>query len=431
MDSFRGSIPLNFISFYLDNQTSETGTTSNPSGLLQTVPEEGVVPSTTSVVRYDTSPPSVESEDVNIYAEAKVREMEAERPQSREQPTSVDPTMATPSTETPTGDQAPLSLVPVRSSTPILIDTAGVSHTSLNALESGLRVVTKPESQLTELLPAVQVEAAVIKIGELVDDEDCESSVYEAPMLPTHEHKVRFLADFSEEEKTAEETSSGGCPSLYGGIPGISEYGAETSGHPDITIPSQRQQPEMVASTSRGSDSQLPELSCRARAILKTYFDETNAFRIPPGQTAVTFTESQVYHLLRVLTDETLRMSHSTMERMILDAVRGRPTIAPSRTNHFKSRAQTPFRCVDSDSSDAETGDSPSIDSEDQTNTDYGVLGDSSSFGESDSAGEMALISATFKAPIQIVSTQRSLTSYNRAAAKKLIGAARILPCPR
>ena len=405
MDLFRGTIPLNFISFYLDNQTSETGTLSNPSGLLQTVLEEGVVPSTTSVIRPETSPPSVESEDVNIYAEAKVREMEAERPQSREQPTSVDSTMATPSTETLTGDQAPLSLVPVRSSTPIPVDAAGASQASLNALESGLRVVTNPESQLPELLPAVQAEAAILKIRELVDDEDCESSIYETPMLPTHEHKVRFLADFSEGEKTAEETSSGGCPSLYGGIPGMSESGTETSGQPDITISSQRQQPEMVASTSRGPDSQLPELSGRARAILKTYFDETNAFRIPPGQTAVTFTESQVYHLLRVLTDETLRLSHSTMERMILDAVRGRPTIAPSRTSHFKSRAQTPFRCVDSDSSDAETGDSPFTDSEDQTNTDYGGLGDSSSFGESDSAGEMALISATFKAPIQIVST--------------------------
>ena len=142
-------------------------------------------------------------------------------------------------------------------------------------------------------------------------------------MLPTHEQKVQFLADFSEVEKTAEETSSGDCPSLYGGIPGISESGVETSDHPDITILSQQQQ----------------------------------------------------------------------------------PTIAPSRTNHFKSRAQTPFRCVDSDSSDAETGYLPIVDSGDQTTTDFGDLGDSSSFGESDSAGEMALISATFKAPIQIVPT--------------------------
>ena len=200
MESFQGSIPLNFISFYLDNQTSETGTTSNPSRLLQTVLEEGVVPSATSVIRPVTSPPSVESEDVNIYAEAKVREMEAERPQLREQPNSMDSTMATPSTETLTGDQAPLSLVPVRSSTPIPIDAAGASQASLNALESGLRVVTNPESQLPELLPAVQAEAAVLTNRELVDDEDCESSIYEAPMLPTHEHKVRFLADFSEGE---------------------------------------------------------------------------------------------------------------------------------------------------------------------------------------------------------------------------------------
>ena len=398
-----------FISFYLDNQTPEIGTASNPSGILQRVPNEGVIPNTTRVIRSETSPPSVESEDVNTYAEAKVREMEAERPQSREQPASGDPNTATPSTEVPTGDQALLSKVPVRSSTPILIDAAGTSQASLNALESGLKVVNNPESQLPELLPAVQAEAAASKIGELVDDEDCESSVYEAPMLPTHEHNVRFLADFSEVEKTAEETSSGGCPSLYGGIPGISESGVETSDHPDITILSQQQQPELVASTSRGTDLQLPDFSGRARAILKTYFNETNAFRIPPGQTAVAFTESQVYHLLRVLTDETLRMSHSTMERMILDAVRGRPTIAPSRTNHFKSRAQTPFRCVDSDSSDAKTGDLPIVDSGDQTTTDYGDLGDSSSFGESDSAGEMALISATFKAPIQIVSTTAQL----------------------
>ena len=180
----------------------------------------------------------------------------------------------------------------------------------------------------------------------------------------------------------------------------------EASDHHDVTVVGQHQ-PAPIASTSRSLDVQLPELSGRARAILKTYFEETRAFRIPPGQTAVVFTESQVYHLLRVLTDETLRMSHTTMERMILDAVRGSPTTAPSRTGHFKSgtRAQTPFRCVDSDSSDAETGGLPTVDSEPDT-TDYGELGDSSSVGESDSAGEMALISATFKAPIKKTGVQ-------------------------
>ena len=62
------------------------------------------------------------------------------------------------------------------------------------------------------------------------------------------------------------------------------------------------------------------------------------------------------------------------------------------------ARAQTPYRYADSDSSDAESGRLPVVDSEGHSATDYGELGDSSTFGESDSAGEMALISATFEA---------------------------------
>ena len=173
----------------------------------------------------------------------------------------------------------------------------------------------------------------------------------------------------------------------------------ETSDQLDPTVSTQPQT-EPEPSTSRQAGGLLPEHSGRARAVLKTYFGETNAFRQPPGQTTVTFAEPQVYHLLRVLTDETLRMSYTTIERMILDAVRGSPKVAPSRTSHFQigARAQTPYRCADSDSSDAESGGLPAACSEDQNTTDCGELGDSSSFGESDCAGEMALISATFEA---------------------------------
>ena len=147
--------------------------------------------------------------------------------------------------------------------------------------------------------------------------------------------------------------------------------------------------------------------------------------------------QSQVYHLLRVLTDETLRMSHTTMERMILDAVRGSPTTAPSRTGHFKSgaRRQTPFRYADSDSSDNETSDLPSVDSEDQNTTDHGELGDSSSFGESDSAGEMALSQPqskprSRKLTLKLLRLRYSLRSYCQVV-RKLIEAVRILPYPR
>ena len=92
-------------------------------------------------------------------------------------------------------------------------------------------------------------------------------------------------------------------------------------------------------------------------------------------------------------------MSHATMERMVLDAVRGKPTTTPSRTEHFrrKARASTPFREAGSDSSDAEIGTITSADSDDQEVTDHGESGDSSSFRESDSACDMALITASFR----------------------------------
>ena len=399
MHSFQGSIPLTFISFYLDNQTPETGASTNLSVLPQSATNKDAAPSSGGATNPQTSPRSADSEvDVNAYAEAMVRDMESGRLQPQEQWNVKVTNTELLHTEVRTDDQVSQSLLPILLSTPIPSDAAGTFQASLTALESGLRVANTPGSQLPELFSTTQAMIAVPTTSSLSDDDDCESSVYEVPALPIQEHKVRFLTDLSEVEKTTEELSSVGCPTLYGGIPGMSESGAETGDQPDLTVLTQPQT-ELVTTTSRGSDAQLPELSGRARAIL-TYFDENNAFRLPSGQTTVAFTESQVYHLMRVLTDETLRMSYTTIERMILDAVRESPTTAPSRTGHFQiaARAQTPYRYADSDSSDAETGGVPTVDSEYHNTTDYGELSDSSSFGESDSAGEMALVSATFEA---------------------------------
>ena len=84
------------------------------------------------------------------------------------------------------------------------------------------------------------------------------------------------------------------------------------------------------------------------------------------------------------------------MEKMVLDAVRVKPAKVPSRTAHFykRSRAATPFRELSSDSSDMEEGGVSNTDSHIHDSTELGEAGGSSSFGESDSAGEMALITA-------------------------------------
>ena len=97
------------------------------------------------------------------------------------------------------------------------------------------------------------------------------------------------------------------------------------------------------------------------------------------------------------------------MEKMVVDAVRGKPTIAPSKTSHFlsRNRAQTPGRWDQSDHSSSEADYDSNADSRAITPTSAGDTGNSSFDGESDSATEMALISASLGgAPQPARSTQ-------------------------
>ena len=212
------------------------------------------------------------------------------------------------------------------------------------------------------------------------------------------EARVRFLADLSEAEKTTEETNHVDLPVLYGNNPIASESGTE--GGDELDPDSHRARSSRPCSSSvRRLEDELPELSGRSRALLKTWFDEAKSFNLPQGHPTVIFSESQMYHLLRILADETLSMSYTTMERMVLDAVKGTPTAVPSRTDQLllKARASTPFRVPDSDSSDAEsaTFDGPRLETSDSGES--RTLGDISTPDESDSAGKMALITQSFK----------------------------------
>ena len=140
--------------------------------------------------------------------------------------------------------------------------------------------------------------------------------------------------------------------------------------------------------------SGLPNLSGRSRAI-----DEASPIRLPVGHSTVAFTEPQINHLLRVLRDETLNRSSSTMERMVIEAFRGSPTVAPSRTALFQSKGccQTPMRRAPSDSSETESDGEGSSAMVHQPGTSSENTGESSYYGERDSATEMDLIIKSFK----------------------------------
>ena len=214
---------------------------------------------------------------------------------------------------------------------------------NLTQLESGLRHATSSRTTLPELLPAANPNNETSAVSFLQLETDDSSSFCDAPELPQGEAKVRFLDEGTETEEAGDGTSHPSCPELNSFIP--APHNPSSSGKDTLICA-----PKDSAAGTRPTTAGLPhpelrELSGRSRAILKHYFDEdATTVSLPLGHRTVAFTEPQVYHLHRVLTDETLQMSYTTMEKMVLSAVRGAPVTAESRTDHFKirHRAQTP-----------------------------------------------------------------------------------------
>ena len=409
MDSFRGSIPPNFISFYLENQTTEvadvpvrpatTTSAANPPTEAGPQIQNPSVSQELSRSRTDdiTSTHSADSDpDVTSYAESMLQRMQqTQRIVTHEE---KHPASALLQSQEQANDPPELVLTTAenrRSSTLIQSDEEEVQEADLSALESALKVIEASESQLPELRNknnSDQVDASGIQSRT---DEDNASSICDVPALPGGDPKVRFAVGLGDEEESTGESSRLVPVELYGRPPFGPEFETECEGDTG----SEGQLLESGKTWTAGGSShpdKLPDLSGRSRAILKEYFEEASPIRLPVGHTTVAFTEPQVYHLLRTLTDETLRKSFSTMERMVLDAVRGSPTALPSRTSHFqlKKRAQTPGPGTQSDS---ETESDPQGTVSDQLGSSSDDTGNASFYEETDSATEMDLITKSFK----------------------------------
>ena len=117
------------------------------------------------------------------------------------------------------------------------------------------------------------------------------------------------------------------CTEIPQGVESGTEGGDESSAYQvDPAIPS----------TSTGQTRfRLNKLLGRSRALLKEYFETTEAFRLPLGHPTVAFSETHLYHFLMILTNETMSLTNTTMEKMILDALRGQPTTSQPRPDQF------------------------------------------------------------------------------------------------
>ena len=356
MDSFRGSIPPNFISFRLENQTTEVA--NAPADLPNNAPTVNPPTEQSGQVQNPdlsqrmlrghaddvTSTHSAESDpDVTTYAENMVRQLEGaqelDRPQGEAK--QMEPTQdIVPGTQLDSPDSPTTEAR--RASTPLSVNEGETPNADLSALESALRVVETSDSRLAEL---VNVDLPGNNTGSnspAQQDTEVASSVGDVPPLPGGEFKVRYLTDPSGDEGPTDQSSIFVPVALYGrhSFSHASEIEEGDDIGSELLVTGTSGQTSGQGTTQKAP----PHLSGKSRAILKEYFDESPSTRFPVRQTTVTFTEPQVYHLLRVLTDETLGKSFSAMERMVIDAVRGKPTVTPSRTAHFYSgrRAQTP-----------------------------------------------------------------------------------------
>ena len=391
MDFFQGSTPPNFISFCLVN--SSEGEPQTQPQTSSDIPVETVsttiVPTTSSTVcRPVPSPtpfPPIRTHGTSTDSAGRITST-----------SNTDENLQPPEEAQPSVPQQPPLF---RTSTPTqdLANTA--TGLSLTQLETALTVAPSSRTTLPELLPVVTSTNEISAVSFLQTETDDGSSTCDAPRLPTGEIKVRYLDDSTGAEETGDTSSQASGQPLYGFVP-ISTAGerrgeessSETFAHfPDPSQPG----------TSVPHDSAIRELSGRSRAILKQYFDEdASTISFPLGHRTVAFTEPQVYHLLRVLTDETLKMSYETMERMVIGAVKGAPITSESKTGHFKlrRRAQTPGPGQQRDSSDSSQDTSHfgfGTDTSEEASSDKEERG-IDSFNDSDSSGEMALISQAF-----------------------------------
>ena len=422
MDFFQGSLPPNFIPFCLDNQNTdehqfqtnaapvnlaEPSQSSIPIPVLRATPNPVPSPPPFPPIRAvrsqapqmaaDSPFSSGSNVDVTAYADEVVQRMEV----SRE---LIDTNLINPTEKRPLTAQ--VQNTPnvthvsefVRTSTPTPPEQSGAEEVSLSLLESTLSVAPQTQSGFPELQLAQIQTHATSAVSFLQTDEDASSFVHEPPPLPGGTGQLKTPGDHSDTNHTMETTSQSEIPLLYATIP----FGAESASEGCEGSGSEAHDPGSPGTSKfvhQPQEKVLRDLSGRSRATLKQYFETDDPYTFPVGQRVVAFTEPQVYHLLRVLTDEAINMTCTTMERMVIGAVKGIPVAVPSQAEKFRSRARTPTPGPNQPTEFSSDGFSAELGSGPGSQLDLSTLQDVSDFPyleDSDNSTERALMDQVY-----------------------------------
>ena len=259
------------------------------------------------------------------------------------------------------------------------------------------------QTQIPELVSVPEVSKETSIAFFLQYDDDASSSTFDVPSLLDGVSKFRFLAESNELDKTGDDSSQVSCPVFYGAIPGIPDSATDV-GDETVTRDRSDRQLRTSGATVQLKERTLPELPGRSRAIFKQNFEKADLYTFPVGQRTAAFTEPQIHHLPRVLTDQALSMSCSTMEQLAIGAVKRKPATSSSQTEHFRSqvRVQTHMPMCNSDSNSGESSQKPESGPDSIGEFDSRrEIEELSAFDGSDSSTEMALIVEFFKRTIR------------------------------
>ena len=299
MDSFSGSSPLEFISFYLDMSSEE---------------HNKVVPATATGTLVEEEVPQQLEETVVSQTATALKDAESKQPDSlKDSSARTDPTPSRSTDESISayierqlqtlGCQGPrldISFLPPTTSA--IVDNA-LKPTAEKASESEptLQVATGPsdkESPGFETERAIDIareaEFSVTKadyfqtdtsdVEELLDSSGAET-VKQSPFLLTIETQS---ATGSEARKETEQLSSAGLPYVSS--------------------------PKLFSPTR--------PLSASAHFLNNQHFSETNPSILPVGHATVDFNQGQVHSILRAVSTETITSSLHQMKNILEEAIR-------------------------------------------------------------------------------------------------------------
>ena len=299
MDSFSGSFPLEFISFYLDMSSEE---------------HIEIVPATATGTLIEEEVPQRHEETAVSQTTATLKDAEPKQPEPpKDNPTKTGPIPS------PSDDEIISAYIERQ------LQTLGCQGTGLdisflppttsvivnNALEPTTEKVSKSEIIPQVATGSADKESPEVEIERVTDiNTEAGFSVTKADYFQTDTSDIEELLDSSGAE-TAKESP------FRIAIETQSATGSEarketeqltSAGLPDVSSPK-------LFSPTR-------HLSASGRTLINQHFSETNPSILPVGHATVAFNQGQVHSILRAVSTETFTSSLHQMKNILEEAIR-------------------------------------------------------------------------------------------------------------